>query len=124
MGGAPVDILSQPFRGRRTVYGFVDRQNLPGTFLVFDLASPDISCPRRHATTVPQQALFLMNNPFVLEMARRLAERPEVAGAKEARERIRALYRLLFQRAPREREEELALHYLEKAAPADGKPDA
>jgi hypothetical protein len=30
MGGRPVDIFAQPFVPRRTVYAFIDRQNLPG----------------------------------------------------------------------------------------------
>ena len=30
LGGLPVDIVSEPFPPRRTVYGLIDRQNLPG----------------------------------------------------------------------------------------------
>ena len=56
-------------RARRTVYGFIDRQNLPGLFRTFDFASPDAHSPQRFTTTVPQQALFLMNSPFVVEQA-------------------------------------------------------
>ena len=89
MGGPSVEILAAPYSGRRSVYGFIDRQNLPGTFRAFDLASPDLATPSRHATTVPQQALYLLNNPFALEMARALAGRPELqgldSGAKVAR---------------------------------------
>ena len=50
-------------------------------FRAFDFASPDQSAERRPRTTVPQQALFSMNAPFVIEQARALAARPEVAGA-------------------------------------------
>ena len=58
---------------RRTVYGFIDRQNLDGLYRTFDFAVPDATSPRRFVTTVPQQALFLMNSPFLHEQARRLA---------------------------------------------------
>ena len=51
------------------MYGLIDRTNLPGTFRVFDMASPDTHSPRRFQTTVPQQALFLLNSPFVQEQA-------------------------------------------------------
>src|SRR5262249_27738880 len=36
MGGPSVEITTQPFSSRRTVYGFVERQNLPGFFRTFD----------------------------------------------------------------------------------------
>ena len=55
------------------VYGFIDRQNLDGLYRTFDFAVPDATSPRRFVTTVPQQALFLMNSPFLHEQARRLA---------------------------------------------------
>src|SRR5207302_5299893 len=91
-GGPAVDLTAAPFTGRRTVYGFIDRQNLPGLFRTFDFASPDTSSAQRYATTVPQQALFLMNSPFVEEQARSLANRPDVLAAKEPRTRIARLY--------------------------------
>ena len=83
MGGRPVDVADDPKRRRRTVYGLVDRQSLPAVFRAFDFASPDHSAERRPRTTVPQQALFSMNSPLVIEQARALAARPEVAGAAD-----------------------------------------
>ncbi|MGL4554189.1 MAG: DUF1549 and DUF1553 domain-containing protein, partial [Gemmataceae bacterium] len=88
MGGPPVEITASPFPPRRSVYAFIERQNLPGVFRTFDLASPDATTPQRHATTVPQQALFLMNSPFAQHAARRLAAR--TASLKGA-ERTKAL---------------------------------
>src|SRR5207302_9029334 len=87
LGGRPVDLFARPFTTRRAVYGFIDRQDLPGTLRVFDFASPDVSTPMRPQTTVPQQALFGMNSPFVVAQAKSLASRPEVvsAGTTEAR---------------------------------------
>src|SRR5262249_6148115 len=40
VGGRAVDLFTPPFSGRRTLYGFVDRQNLPGVLRAFDFASP------------------------------------------------------------------------------------
>src|SRR5262249_40951028 len=47
IGGASVEITTAPFSRRRTVYAYIERQNLPGIFRTFDLASPDTSSPQR-----------------------------------------------------------------------------
>ena len=75
MFGRSVDLFAQPFTKRRSVYASIDRQNLPGTFRAFDLASPEQHTPQRFQTTVPQQALYLMNSAFVAERARAVAAR-------------------------------------------------
>jgi hypothetical protein len=113
LGGRPVDLFASPFSTRRAVYGFIDRQDLPGTFRVFDFASPDVSTPMRPQTTVPQQALFGMNSPFVLEQARALAGRPEVASAVDATARVQALYRLIYARSAEADEVAAACQFLE-----------
>ena len=118
MGGRPVEIDAAPFSTRRTVYGFIDRQNLPGVFRTFDFATPDATSPRRFSTMVPQQALFLMNSPFVAEQARRLAARPEVAAPSNPEDRIRRLYGLALGRAPEPAEVALGVRFLESPASA------
>jgi mono/diheme cytochrome c family protein len=118
-GGRPVDITTPPFGTRRTVYGFIDRQNLPGLFRTFDLASPDVSTPRRFTTTVPPQALFLMNNPFVSQQARRFAQRPDVAWLLDDKQRIVRMYRLAYGRPPEPEEVEWGRAFL-AAALGDG----
>jgi hypothetical protein len=117
MGGRSVSLQSAPLTARRTVYGFIDRQNLDGLFRTFDFASPDATNPRRHVTTVPQQALFLMNNPFVIEQARALAGRL-AAVADEPEMRIQQLYMLLFGRAPGPRELALGVAFARRPADA------
>jgi hypothetical protein len=102
--GRPVDVANDAVNRRRTVYGLVDRQSLPGLFRVFDFAVPDQSVERRTETSVPQQALFGMNAPFVVEQATALAGRPEVQAAGSSLERIGVLYRLALGRAPDARE--------------------
>src|SRR5581483_9547289 len=112
VGGLPVDLESEPFSTRRTVYGLIDRQNLPGMFRTFDFSNPDTSSQRRFQTTVPQQALFLLNSPFVVQQARELVKRPEIADAKNAAERIQALYRVVLQRCAEEKEVVLGEKFL------------
>lgn len=118
MGGRPVALTSEPYALRRSVYGFVDRQDLPGLFRVFDLASPDSSCPQRPRTTVPQQSLFLMNSPFVMERATHVTARPEFTAVVSVSERIACLFRLVFAREASA--EEVAICRAFVAPDADG----
>ena len=97
IGGQPVDMFDSMESRRRTLYGFIDRQNLPGVLRSFDFANPDTTVARRFQTTVPQQALFMLNNKFVGEAARAAAI---AANARDDAARIRALYRAFFQRDP------------------------
>jgi hypothetical protein len=115
VGGRSVDLVKSPFPTRRAVYGFIDRQNLPGTFRSFDLALPDTHAPQRFTTTVPQQALFLMNSPFVMEQARALTAR---AIESDPAKRIAALYRLVYSRPPTAEELAVAGEFVK--APAEG----
>ncbi len=98
---------------RRSVYLYIDRQNLPNTFRNFDFASPDTHSPQRFITTVPQQALFLMNSPFAVELAVGLIQRPEVVRESDVEQRIAALYRTVYGRAPSAAEQTLGRAYLE-----------
>jgi hypothetical protein len=121
MFGRTVELTKSPFPARRAVYGFIDRQDLPNLYRVFDLASPDSSSPRRPRTTVPQQALFLMNSPFVIENAKALAARPEVAGVSEPSARITSLYRLILDRQPDNDETAIGQQFI--AAAEEGPKD-
>jgi hypothetical protein len=119
-GGPAVDLTSTPYTGRRTLYGFIDRQNLPGLFRTFDFASPDASTPQRYQTTVPQQTLYLLNNPFVHEQARSLLRRPEIAALTDPPDRIRALHRAIYARDAAAEEIRLGQSFLETTATTEG----
>lgn len=112
IGGTAVDITTEPFATRRSVYAFIERQNLPGLFRTFDFASPDATSPQRFYTTVPQQALFLLNSPFVVQQAQAFLARPEIKSAHDDGERIAKLYRVAFQRSPERDEVLLAKQFL------------
>ena len=118
MGGRPVDLTAANYSRRRAVYGFIDRQDLPGMFRVFDIASPDQSSARRSRTTVPQQALFLMNSPFVIDQSRALAARSDVAEITDPAARITRLYEILFSRPPQPDEMEIGWQFIESAGNA------
>ena len=117
-GGPAVDITKSPFSGRRTLYGFIDRQNLPGLFRTFDFASPDTTSPLRHQTTVPQQALFLLNSPFVQEQARGVLKR--VDETQDVQAKVQQLYRMIYARPALPDEVRLGETYLQTAISANG----
>ncbi len=122
IGGRAVEITTEPFTTRRTVYGFVERQNLPGLFRTFDFASPDTTSAQRFSTTVPQQALFLMNSPFVVQQAKQLVERAEVKSATGDEQKLQKLYQAAFQRAPEADELKLARAFLQTQTAAATPP--
>ncbi len=61
-------------------------------------------------TTVPQQALFGMNSPFMIEQAKALAARVEATGSPESR--IAALYGLALARPPRSEETQAGMQFI------------
>lgn len=120
LGGQPVEMFQDKVVPRRTLYGFIDRQNLPGLLRSFDFASPDTTSAMRFQTTVPQQALFMMNNPFLLELARNATRSPGFRAARTDAERIRWLHRQLLQRAPDPDEEKLGAAFVSAHMQARG----
>ena len=98
-GGRPVDI-TDPQSRCRSVFGMVDRQSLPGVFRAFDFATPDQSVERRVRTMGPQQALFALNSPFVIEQAKALAGRSELSSITNPTDRVKAMYQIVLQRLP------------------------
>ncbi|MED5448009.1 MAG: DUF1553 domain-containing protein, partial [Planctomycetota bacterium] len=54
---------------RRAIYWPVLRNSLPELFRVFDFANPSMVTGRRENSSTTPQALFLMNNPWVLQQA-------------------------------------------------------
>ena len=121
IGGQPVNLSDEPYSYRRSVYGYIDRGNLPELMAHFDFSRPDMPNSKRTTTVVPQQALYLMNSPMSADVARSVLTNPEVLkNSNTAIGRIEAIYRIIFQRSPkgpdpvtrRPSEVELALKFL------------
>lgn len=117
MGGQPVDITTEPFSHRRSVYAFIERQNLPNFFRTFDFANPEASNGRRFQTTVPQQALFLLNGSFLREMAENLTKLD--AGIQDPAQRVQSLIERVLGRAPKLDETRDFLSFLKSAEATD-----
>lgn len=115
--GRPVDI-TDPNSKCRTIYGLVDRQNLPGMFRSFDFASPDQSIEKRPRTMVAQQALFALNSPFMIEQAKSLASAVEAANSTP-NDQVTWLFQRIYSRNPSESENSECITFLNSEKQAD-----
>lgn len=114
VGGPPFNSLEMPIIPRRTMYSYIDRRNLPDVFRTFDFANPNMTQGERFSSTVPQQALYMMNSPFVAEMARSMVERADIKNKIDERQKIDALYETTYQRKPSNIEATLAMRFLKE----------
>jgi hypothetical protein len=112
MYGRPVDLERNPESPRRTIYGLVDRADLLDALVNFDFANPDTVNGLRHETSVPQQALFLMNSPVVVEQARKLVAQDAFQNLTTPTGRIEFLYARIYQRQPAPEEVQLGLTFV------------
>jgi len=112
MGGRPVPIGSEGFASRRAVYAFIDRRNPAEILTQFNFPNPSVPTGKRFLTQVPQQQLFLMNSPLVIETARKLVHSPDFMSMSTDELRVASLYISLFQRPPTRQETALCLKYV------------
>lgn len=109
-GGPPTDIQSP----RRAVYVSINRAALLDLFSTFDYVETANHIERRPVTTVPNQALFLMNHWLVHQQANQVA-RIVLSESPDDRKRVQALWIRLFGRPVTDDETELALSFVNRA---------
>lgn len=97
---------------RRSVYLMTQRTRRHAYLALFDAADPNSSTAQRTTTTVPTQALFFLNNPFVHEQAARFADRL-LAAETEMPRRLERAFQLAFGRPSRDEERRTATEYLQ-----------
>jgi cytochrome c553 len=106
---------------RRSVYLMTQRIKRHPFLALFDGPDPNSCTGRRDSTTVPTQALFFLNDPFVHARAASLARR--LAALRDDPARLDRATRLLFGRSPREAEAALLRRFMESSeAESGGKP--
>jgi hypothetical protein len=96
----------------RTVYLMTQRLGRHPFLALFDGPDTNVTTDTRTRSTVPLQALYLMNNPFVTERAKALADHL-LHGPQEMQQRIRQGYELAWGRLPVTAEIEATRQYLE-----------
>jgi hypothetical protein len=121
-GGRSVNLDNASSDARRSLYAFVDRYALPGTFVSFDLPHPDHHSPKRVETTVPQQALYFLNGTLVIRQAEKLAGDAVFKALPDDQAKIRWIYQKLFRRMPTPEEASAVTEWLASLDTADYAP--
>lgn len=96
----------------RSVYHPILRNNLPDSLKLFDFAEPSIIVGKRQITTVPSQALYLMNSPFILQQSDVLAKRINGLSDGSRTNRVHHAYLLTLGREPTKDESKKMVQYL------------
>lgn len=96
----------------RSVYLPLVRGVTPRSLGVFDFAEQGMVTGSRDSTTVPAQALYLLNDPFVRQQARALADRVLKQATSDDEARACLVYRFALTRAPTTAEIDRARSYL------------
>lgn len=107
----PEDIEEGPEHWRRSVYIFVKRSIRFPMMEAFDAPDPTASCGRRIPTTVPVQALTLLNNGSIREAARAFSQSLQSQHQAESRQ-IESAFQRAFGREPTVSEVQNATHFL------------
>jgi hypothetical protein len=95
---------------RRSVYVRVQRNSLDPLLAAFDAPEPSTTQGKRDATNVPAQALTLLNDPFVVDMAKVWSQRVQAnTGLKDDATRVT---QMLFAAAGREPSPDYVSHTL------------
>ena len=98
---------------RRSVYLMARRLGKSPLMGLFDGPDTNVCIARRNASTVPLQALFMMNSPFIRDASVAFAKRV-MDSAKDGEGRIDRAYRLAFARPPAAAERAGAREYLQE----------
>jgi hypothetical protein len=100
---------------RRSIYIPVIRNNLYGFFEQFDFPDPTMPTGSRNQTTVPAQALALMNSPLVMHCSRSLAHQL-LASLPGDQERVGRVFEMLYSRPPTAEDFAIAARFFEEVA--------
>jgi hypothetical protein len=103
---------------RRSIYVQV-RRSAPLTVLdAFDAPTMSPNCQQRSQTTVAPQSLLLMNDTFVLDNSRRLADRLAAEAPNDRRKQLERAWELLYSKPAAEADLQRGLAYLEEQTKA------
>lgn len=117
LGGAQrnpsVNVLEVP-NYHRSVYLPVGRNLLPRALDVFDFADPNSVTGLREVSNTADQALYMLNNPFVIELSDSFARRV-VQSSKDPQVRVELAFQLAYGRSASPEEVQASLGFIRKA---------
>ena len=98
---------------RRSVYVKVKRSMQMPILINHDMADTDSTCPVRFSTTVPTQALNMLNGKFMNDSAKTFAERIRKEAGEDPSKQIAFALKLILSRTPSNDEIKAAINMLE-----------
>ena len=113
-------------QNRRGIYLLNRRSFRFPLFEAFDPPNSGASCPTRQATTVPAQALTLLNNSIVSQQANAMSSRLVREAGDNRSDQVRLAWLLAYSRVVSESELEVAIQFFaesESAHQQQGTPD-
>ncbi len=112
MGSRAQQPSSDPKAYYRSVYLPVVRDSFPRSLSVFDFAESSMVVGQRETSNTPDQGLFFLNNPLVLELSNEFAKRV-IKQSKDPSEQIRQAFLIAYGRPATAGELESAQHFLQ-----------
>ena len=111
-GGKWILTEEGPETWRRSIYAYWKRGLKFPMFDVHDQPDQNVTTEKRNVSTVPTQALTLLNGEFALMQSRLLADRVIGESAADPAARVKRLYRITLGRLPKARELAASLEFL------------
>jgi hypothetical protein len=99
---------------RRSVYTPIFRNNLPEIFEVFDFPDPNLVVGKRNVSTIAPQALYLMNNPFIIEKSGEAALHLLKENTLSESQKIEDVYFQVLGRSPTPAENAKVMSFLQE----------
>lgn len=111
-------LLSGPLdgNGRRSLYTKITLMEPPRLLALFNQPLPKLTVGKRDVTNVPDQALALLNDPFVVAMAKHWSEQVLNDGATTPEQRAERMFLAAFARPPQPAEVERLVHLARRSA--------
>lgn len=114
----------KPVENYRIIYQPLFREYVLADWSVFDFPDPALLNAQRQVTTVPPQALFMMNSSFAVERSRNLADRLRSRPEGDSNEAaVRQAYLHVLGRFPTQQETAEGCEFLEQFGAGAKKPD-
>ena len=111
-----VSFQNSKINQNRSLFQKIDRNKIPELFEVFDYPNPGLVTGSRNTSTVPTQALFMMNNEFILKHAKVVAEKINARRDLDNGQKIKLAFLSCEGRNPYQKENKLAVRYLSQSS--------
>lgn len=102
--------------GRRSIYQKMTLMDPPRFLALFNQPIPKLTTGQRDATNVPNQALAMLNDPFVVAMAEHWSERVLAEPASSPERRVEQMFATAFGRPPEPEETARFVRFAKRCA--------